>query len=252
MIRSFLITLLAIFVFIPTIQAADNADHRELLSKHYRLEKPEGSGPFPAVMMVSGCSGFDAKFAKSHYDAVQKRLVELGYVTLRVNYLAARNAASCQPNVSTQEVAADIGIATEYLKQKPFVKKGAINVIGWSYGASGALQALGRRNSREPVQVDAVVSYYPHCGFIWQRWEPDTPVLVLAGTLDNIAPIRQCDYFFRGLPSNKLVVRVYDDAHHCFDMSDLPAQTIGEFGTMGYNEAAAKSAWSEVTNFLRK
>jgi hypothetical protein len=74
MIRSFLITLLAIFVFIPTIQAADNADHRELLSKHYRLEKPEGSGPFPAVMMVSGCSGFDAKFAKSHYDAVQKRL----------------------------------------------------------------------------------------------------------------------------------------------------------------------------------
>ena len=82
MIRSFLITLFVIFVFIPTIQAADNADHRELLSKHYGLEKPDGAGPFPAVMLVPGCSGFDAKFAKGHYDGVQSHLVELGFVTL--------------------------------------------------------------------------------------------------------------------------------------------------------------------------
>jgi dienelactone hydrolase len=182
MIRSFLIALAAIFVFIRTIQAADNADHQELLSKHYRLEKLEGQGPFPAVMMVSGCSGFDVKYAKSHYDSVQNRLVELGYVTLHVNYLAARNATCCRPDVPTQEVAADINIANEYLKRQPFVKKGAINVIGWSYGASGALHALGRSYSQEPVQVDAVVAYYPHCGFIWQR-QGAAPGRHLPGTL---------------------------------------------------------------------
>lgn len=252
MIRSFFILLLAFMVINPTIQAADNADHRELLAKHYRLQKPDGTGPFPAVMMVSGCSGFEASFAKGHYDTVQSRLVELGFVTLRVNFLAARNAASCQPNVSTQEVAADIHIAAEYLKQQPFVKKGAINVIGWSYGASSALQALGRSHSQDPVQVDAVVAYYPHCDFVQQRWDSEAPVLVLAGTLDNVAPLRKCLYLFRGMPSQKLVIRTYDDAHHCFDMFELPAETQYEFGTIGYNEAAAKSAWLEVTNFLRK
>lgn len=250
MIRSFLIPLLAFLVIIPTTQAADNADHRELLARHYRLQKPDGTGPFPAVMMVSGCSGFDA--FKGHYDVVQSRLVELGFVTLRVNYLAARNATSCQPNVSTQEVAADIRIAAEYLKQQPFVKKGAINVIGWSYGASSALQALGPSYSQDPVQVDAVVAYYPHCDFVQQRWDSEAPVLVLAGTLDNVAPLRKCNYLFRGMPSQKLVIRTYDDAHHCFDMSELPAETQYEFGTIGYNESAAKSAWLEVTNFLRK
>ena len=129
MIRSFLITLFVIFVFIPTIQAADNADHRELLSKHYRLEKPDGAGPFPAVMMVSGCSGFDAKFAKGHYDGVQSQLVESGFVTLRVNYLAARNATHCT-DVPTEDVAGDIRIAAEYLRQKPFVKKGLLTLWG--------------------------------------------------------------------------------------------------------------------------
>ena len=51
MIRSILIVVFASIVIVPLIQAADNAEHQERLAKHYRLEKPEGMGPFPAVMM---------------------------------------------------------------------------------------------------------------------------------------------------------------------------------------------------------
>ena len=252
MIRSFLIALCAIFMFILTVQAADDAKHRELLSKHYRLEKPDCAGPFPAVMMVSGCSGFNADFAKGTYDAVQSRLVELGFVTLRVNYLAARNAASCYPDVHSESMASDICIAAEYLQQQPFVKRAAINVIGWSAGASGALQALGRTYNRNPAQVDAVVAYYPHCKLVQQKWDSEVPVLVLVGRMDNVTPLRFCNYLFRGLPSHRLTIRVYDDAHHCFNMFELPAEMQYQFGTIGYNKAAAKSAWLEVTNFLRK
>ena len=158
MVRNFFVSFFVIFVFIPTVQAADDAKHRELLSKHYRLEKPDGAGPFPAIIMVPGCSGFDAKFAKADYDHVQSRHVELGFVTLRVNYLAARNAAICFPDVPTEDVAGDICIAAEHLRQQPFVKKGSINIMGWSYGAAGALRALGRTESQEPAQFDAVVA----------------------------------------------------------------------------------------------
>jgi dienelactone hydrolase len=51
---------------------------------------------------------------------------------------------------------------------------------------------------------------------------------------------------------HKLAIRVYDNAHHSFDNFTLPAEMEDRFGTLGYNEAAAKSAWVEVTNFLHK
>ena len=247
-----LIALFVVFMFIPTVQAADDAKHSELLSKHYRLEKPDGAGPFPAVMMVSGCSGFDAKFAKGHYDGVQSNLVELGFVTLRVNFLAARNATSCVPDVTTADVADDICIVAEYLRQQPFVKKGAINIMAWSYGGAGALMALTRTESREPVQVDAVLAYYPYCARA-VRWDSEVPVLVMVGAIDNVAPLSVCERIFGDLPKrDKLTVRVYDNAHHSFGNSTLPAEMRYRFGTLGYNEAAAKSAWKEVTKFLRK
>ena len=253
MIRFFLATFLAIFIFVPTIQAADNADHKELLSKHYRLQKPVGAGPFPAVMMVPGCTGFDdAKFVKKHYDNVQSQLVKLGFVTLRVDYLAARNATSCWPDVPAIDVADDICIAAEYLGQQTFIKKGAINVIGWSWGGASAFRALRRTGSREPAQVDAVVAYYPHCNAA-RKWDSDVPVLVLGGAIDKVSTISSCEMLFsRVAKPDKLTFRVYDSAHHGFDRAELPSAIEGKFGTLGYNEAAAKSAWNEVINFLRK
>ena len=233
-------------------QTGDNTGHQERLSKHYRLEKPKGAGPFPAVMMVPGCSGFDAEIQREFYDSIQNQLVELGFVTLRVDYLAARNVSSCANAVSTEEVATDIGIGAEYLKKQAFVKRGSLNVLGWSYGAAGALQALGHTHSREPVEVDAVVAYYPACFYVQQRWDTEVPVLVLVGLMDKVAPERNCTSLFSGLPNERLIVRTYKDAHHAFDNFTLPAEKEYRFGTIGYNESAAKAAWLEVTSFLRK
>jgi len=251
MIGIFSIAAFLFCLFIPKIDLAHPADLSEALEKHYRLEKPDGNGPFPAVMMVSGGSGFNASFAEGHYDAVQRELVNLGFVTLRVDYLGARNAASLM-EVSVEQVATDIAVSAEYLREKAFVKKGAINIIGWSYGGASALQALGRTYNRKAVEVDAVVAYYPACNLVQQKWESEVPVLVLVGTADNIAPVRHCEFLFRGLPGHRFTLKVYDDAHHCFDMIGLPPERQYEWGTIGYKETAAKSAWLEVTKFLKK
>jgi hypothetical protein len=90
MIQAFIEALFVIFMFIAT-PGSQSAEHRELLSKHYRLEKPDGAGPFPAVILVPGCSGFEADFQKEFYDSMQNQLVKSEFVTLRVNYQAARN-----------------------------------------------------------------------------------------------------------------------------------------------------------------
>lgn len=233
--------------------AADKTEIRELLSKHYRLQRPEGPGPFPAVMMVPGCFGFDdAKFVKRHYDIVQNKLVELGFVTLRVNYLAVRDAKTCYPDAPTWDVADDICIATEFLRQQTYVKKGAINVIGWSWGGASAFRALRTTRNREPAKVDAVITYYPHCDeAMW--WDSEVPVLVLGGAIDDVSPFSSCEMLFsQVVKPDKLTIRVYDNARHGFDRSELPDAVKFPFGTLGYNEAAAKAAWKEVTNFLRR
>jgi dienelactone hydrolase len=238
--RLFLSCLIALSITIR-VYAADNTEHKERLSKHYRLEKPKGAGPFPAVMMVPGCSGFE--YAREAYNSGQKRLVELGFVTLRVDYLAARNVSHCfDGGVSIEEVATDIGIAAGYLREQTFVKKDSLNVVGWSYGGACALQALGRTYNREPVKVDAVVAIYPLCDCVQQRWDSQVPVLVLVGLLDTVAPLKNCTGLFRGLPDERLTIKTYEDAQHEFD----------DFESPRYNEADAKSAWIEMTNFLRK
>ena len=247
-----IIAAIVALLFFTDTHAENRAGHLELLSQHFRLEKPKGEGPFPAVIMVSGCSGFDADFAKAHYDSVQRQLVDLGFATLRVDFLSVRNANSCAQNLSASDIADDICIVAEYLHSRTFVKKGAINLLAWSYGAAGAIWSLRRTPNRAPAIVDAVIVYYPSCEFA-PRWESEVPVLVLAGSLDNVAPFRECEILFAHLPkSNKLTVRVYDGAHHDFDNSALPSEMQYRHGTLGYNETAAKSAWNEVLVFLKR
>ena len=251
MARFLCIVLLVIFSTVTMIQADENAEHGELLSKYYRLEKPAGTGPFPAVIMVSGCSGFDAEFGKKSYNNVQKKLVEFGFATLRVNYLAVRNIKNCL-EVTSNAVADDICIAAEYLNQQSFVKKASINIIGWSYGGASAFRALRGTGSREPAQVDAVVAYYPYC-VAARHWNSEVPVLVLHGAIDNVATPTSCEYTFSRLGHpERLTFRLYENAHHCFDFSELPTEMEYQFGTLGYNEKAAKAAWIEVANFLKR
>ncbi len=234
-----------------TVHAENNDVHIENLSKHYLLKKPDLQGPYPAVILVSGCSGFGVKFGKKTYDEAQNKLVESGFVTLRVDYLAARYAQDCR-EVSTWDVADDICIAVDYLKEQKFVKQNAVNVLGWSWGGAGAFKALKKTKNRSVARVDRVIVYYPFCKQEKPPGDTKIPILVLAGSEDDIAPFKKCKSLFGGLPE-KLTVRTYENARHSFDMSELPEKTPGPFGgTFGYNEAAAKAAWNEVIIFLKR
>ena len=235
-----------------SISVVSYAGIREDLQKYYRVEKPEGPGPFPAVMLVPGGSGFKPQLSKAHSDRVQRRLVDMGFVTIHVDYLAARNVDNCT-ELKLKDVAGDICIATDYLRQKPFVKKEAINVLGWGFGGACALWALRSTGDRKPAQVAAVIAYYPSC-MVCEEWDSEVPVLALFGAKDNITRFPICRSIFSRLPKpDKLTVRVYDDAHNTFDNEDIPEPTnLYDLGIMCYNEAAAKAAWKEVTNFLRK
>ena len=89
---------------------------------------------------------------------------------------------------------------------------------------------------------------------VCEKWDSEVPVLALFGAKDNISRFPICKSMFARLPKpDKLTVRVYDGAHHAFCIEEIPEPTnLYDLGIMCYNEAAAKAAWTEVTNFLRK
>lgn len=236
----------------PSACSVSPEEHRRRLEAHYGLERPGGGGPFPAVMMVPGCSGFSAPIAKDHYQRVATKLRDQGFVVLKVDYLAAREKSSCRPNVSQEDVAKDIASAARYLRSQSFVKTSAINILGWSYGGGSALIALSKGSDRSPAPVDAVVAYYPDCQFAGP-WEVDVPVLVLSGAKDNVVSPSLCESLISQVPARgRVKMLLYPNAHHGFDSSELPAEMQHRFGTLGYNEKAAKAAWKVVIRFLRR
>ena len=146
----------------------------------------------------------------------------------------------------------DIYIAVEHLIQQPFVKKEAITIIGWSWGGAATLLALSPPEGQISIPFAAAVTYYPACKWAG-KWDSDIPVLALGGSLDNMCPFNQCEALFSALPNrDKLTVRVYEDAHHAFDNPAFQPEVQSTFGTKAYNETAAKSAWIEVTKFLKR
>ena len=245
--------VLALALIAPALaDAADFGKLQKRLEPHYRAYRPDGTGPFPAVMMVSGCSGFTPSVAPTSYTAVAERLKGEGFLVIFVDYLAARGLSRCfeqgRYRVDFDDIAQDVLASAAYLRVRPDVKAADITVIGWSWGGGGVLEAL--RAVGEPVPFRAAVAFYPACEGV-RPWKAAIPVLMLLGALDDVAPARTCQSLARKLPATSPVeVRVYEEAHHGFDASELSGVVRHPAGTMGYNEVAARAAWGEVEKIL--
>jgi dienelactone hydrolase len=76
--------------------------------------------------------------------------------------------------------------------------------------------------------------------------------LVRFGENDNVVSLEECEQLFSQLarPANA-DLRTFPNAFHAFDFKGLPARKEYRFGTIGYNEAAAKAAWNEIKSFIR-
>src|SRR3970040_1195558 len=87
---------------------------------YVELRRPQGQGPFPALVLLHGCSGITS---------VQRdwaeRLSEWGYVCW-----SGRDGRG-----SYAERVQDARSALGYLRRQPFVDPRRIGAIGWSMGA---------------------------------------------------------------------------------------------------------------------
>ena len=214
------------------------------------LSKPEGSGPFAAVVYLHGCNGL----SKNARDRVAKLMTGWGYVSLAVDSFTTRGIKeSCDQLLPSGQ--ADALGALHYLSKLAFVDPHRIAVIGSSRGGIIALQVA----SSHPVDLFAVpdelkfkaaVAYYPLCGVATDQLT--IPTIILIGELDDWTPAKDCERWMerragKGAPV-KLVI--YPGAYHAFDFQNLGdgRRLFGHW--LKYDANAAERSILEMHDFL--
>jgi dienelactone hydrolase len=214
------------------------------------LVKPEGNGPFPAVVLLYGCAG-KGRVTKYWADT----FASWGYAALIVDSLGPRRVKEICTDGSLQLIyyskrAQDAYDARAYLATLPFVDPARIAVAGWSHGGRTVLEVLrGERTDR----FQAAVAFYPYCDFIQNL---NAPVLILIGEMDDWTPAHLCRSSVAAQRNpSEIVLKVYPGAYHVFDTPGTDRIMKGSGGVshrLKYDREAATDARGRVKEFLEK
>ena len=202
------------------------------------LYKPDGDGPFPALVLMHQCGGLRARNGWQNRAILDwaRRGVAKGYVVLVVDSLGPRNVASvcerAEGFVNFPRGVKDAYQAAQHLATRTYVDPSRIALSGYSWGAMVALLATHeswQRTFGAPVRFAAAVSFYPGCSgspTLTDMYLGDdiaTPLLVLMGAQDNETPATACAPRLESLKNSGLPVswHVYPDAGHCWDCENL-------------------------------
>ena len=203
------------------------------------LTKPEGKGPFPAVVMFPSGGGWQD--TPRHW---RNRLNTWGYVTLEVGD-ENEVPSTFEP---LNKVLDAIG-ALKYLQEVPYVDSDRVVVMGWSTGAETALGTIDAASwaGKQKDRFVAAVAIYPWCDSVGQFF---SPALIISGELDDITRPSNCERLVKSVPPgrNVPVLEIMPGAYHWFDMRHRPAQTFE--ATYEYNAKATEATVNQVRSFL--
>jgi dienelactone hydrolase len=251
-------TAASAWVVTPTDVTFTNQENTVIPAK---LFKPAGAGPFPAVVMMHGCSGMfsnsdPSKGVANLYREWGDRMVMQNYVVLLVDSFTPRGTQNECGNGSNgvSEVNArryDAYGAYNYLSGQAFVKPERIGVLGWSHGASSTMATMDVSNIAGGVKpFKAAVAFYPGCGLYnafggitGSTWAPYSPMAIQHGTEDDLYKDGKCGTRVSraSQAGANVTLTPYTGARHSFDMATA---VTGSFTTA---DVSAKSTADAVT-----
>jgi dienelactone hydrolase len=240
------------------------------------LSKPEGDGPFPAVVLMHGCAGVSPQL-----DRWSKWLVEQGYVAIIVDSFGSRRMpGDCKPEAGGKEelpITArfdDAGGALRYLMSQPYVRPDRIGILGFSQGGVYSMASINgpsldrarRRGIHQPtLGFRAAVGVYPGGCFSLVDELVVRPLLVLIGGADDWTKADTCREMVEKMKAKKAdaTIVVYPGAYHYFDVEDQKQEYLPQVAnrnkpneccgaTVGYNAEAAADAKKQIEAFFGK
>jgi dienelactone hydrolase len=217
----------------------------ETLELKAYLSQPEGDGPFPAVVLLHGCSGV---MPRSRMWA--KRLNGWGYATLIVDSLGPRWVVNgCNGDVPKEERAYDALAAKSYLSGIPSIDPNRIALMGFGQGGETAMCAINEKCLPHPAESPfaAAIAFYPDC--TGNLASNTSPLLVLIGEKEDWASAAACHTLEeepRGCYEANFAF--YADAHHGFDVPGCNKIYMGH--RVKYDKPAADDAAIRIKAFL--
>jgi dienelactone hydrolase len=216
------------------------------------ITKPEGDGPFPALVLLHGCSGID-----SHHKDWATALAHEGYVTVLVDSHGPRHMAeSCTGASAAGDRIWDALGALRHLRSLPYVAGHRIGVMGWSEGGAVALRASSDRLADHVLKEPgfrATIAFYPGCG---GNLSTDTTaaVLLLLGEKDDWTSPIPCVQIATELQQASRPVEyvVYPNTTHGFDQSWMRGDVTYLGHLMRYDPVATGDALTRIRSFLQR
>ncbi len=244
------------------------------------VSKPEGPGPFPAIVLMHDCSGLGpvSSGAPGRWAA---ELVQRGYVVILPDSFTTRGHAGgvCtvprsqrNTDVSFERRTTDAYAALAYLRAQPYVDAKRVGLMGGSHGGATTLAAmLAPAGNTAPLAREkregfaAAVALYPRCQ-PWNRraagaYRPVAPLFILIGDKDDWTPAEPCRKLAEaareaGYP---VAIKIYPGAHHSFDSPNPvryvaarvnPSSPGGRGATTGGDPGAWADSIREVAAFF--
>jgi dienelactone hydrolase len=216
------------------------------------LAKPGGDGPFPAVVILHTCGGVRPHVSEDW----PAYLSSLGYVVLTVDSFGSRGLGPCgnslhpagrSPKTAAyREITMDAYDALDYLERQPFVKRGAIAVIGFSLGANVINSYLIHEPRVSAGNFKAAIAIYGRCHDLWGYKAGTTPLMELAGELDeqHVAECRRT-----GPP---IEVHVLPGAYHSWDDRSASGRRTSYGDKMQFDASATEKSRELVKDFLAR
>lgn len=233
-----------------TIQSTTEGRPQELPAT---LLKPDGAGPFPAVVLMHDCSGLGVRSSGAPARWARE-LAGAGHAVLIPDSFAPRGYPDgvCTVPITPERFAQvgpvargiDAYAALAYLRSQPFVDGRRVGVMGGSHGGSATLLAMVQSRAipalAEPKRngFAAGIALYPACGARFGEWSvsresgnrgPVTafsgvyksiaPLLILIGEKDDWTPADHCQALAeRAQKAGQPVgIKIYPGAQHSFD-----------------------------------
>jgi dienelactone hydrolase len=224
------------------------------------LYKPEGPGPFPAVVMLHGCSGLtDVQWSAMRDYA--RRFNQRGYAALILDSFDVRNVRN-KCNTSRDMMWPEVRVwdafsAAAFLAKRDDIARDKIVLEGLSHGGWTLLFALDQDRWKPPSRFAAGIAWYPFCEKE-TKWV-SVPVLILTGDADRIAaPYSLCVEELAAMKSSPMLakraedvwLRVYPGATHGFDLGYTGPSNWGDANA--YDAVATADAWKQIDAFLAR
>lgn len=211
------------------------------------VSKPQGNGPFPAVVLQHGCDGIGKRVR--NWASV---LNGWGYATAIVDSNGPRyvyNGCGKTGGVAIDARGYDAYAAKSFIGSLPYIDPNRIGIMGFSQGARSVLCAINEKciSDYSGTPFKTAIAFYPLC--VGSLKDNNAPLLVLIGEKDDWTPASMCHHMSK-LPRGRHEAHFvfYPNATHSFDVQGNNHYYMGHY--LKYSPEATRDARIQVKNFL--